>query len=66
MDKMYADNDPGYALRLAEYHRKEMETAEGAVASDEELSCVMRWLGERIERRKLERLGNLMPWHEFK
>ena len=28
MDKMYADNDPGYALRLAEYHRKEMETAE--------------------------------------
>jgi hypothetical protein len=36
------------------------------LASDSEIRVVMDWLGVRIERRKLERLGNLMPWHEFK
>ena len=25
-----------------------------------------RWLGERFERQKLEQLGSLLPWHEFK
>lgn len=45
----------------------ETETAEGvAMASDGEIRVVMDWLGVRIERRKLERLGSLMPWHEFK
>ena len=24
------------------------------------------WLGERLEAQKLERLGGLLPWHEFK
>ena len=37
----------------------EVEKAGFAKASTE-------WLGERLERRKLERLGSLMPWHEFK
>ena len=24
------------------------------------------WLCERLERQKLESLGSLLPWHEFK
>ena len=29
-------------------------------------SHAVTWVGEQWERNKLERLGSLMPWHEFK
>ena len=38
----------------------------GGEGSDELLERAVDWLGARFERCKLERLGNLMPWHEFK
>lgn len=38
----------------------------GGGGSDELLERAVDWLGARFERCKLERLGNLMPWHEFK
>lgn len=42
---------------------------EGEVYVEGSLALVSRaigWLGARLEKRKLERLGSVMPWHEFK
>ena len=42
---------------------------EGEVYVERSLAVVSRaigWLGARLEKRKLERLGSVMPWHEFK
>ena len=38
----------------------------GGTGSDELVRGAIGWIGERLEARKLERLGSLMPWHEFK
>ena len=44
----------------------DLREADGAAGSDAIVKAAVEWLGERLERRKLERLGSLMPWHEFK
>ena len=38
----------------------------GAAGGGDMVTGAVGWLGERLEKRKLERLGSLMPWHEFK
>ena len=44
----------------------DLREADGAAGSDAIVKAAVEWLGERLERGKLERLGSLMPWHEFK
>ena len=39
---------------------------DGGAGSTAIIEGAIRWLGERLEKRKLERLGSLLPWHEFK
>ena len=58
--------------RHGEQHYHEQQTGYGVeileLPGDQLERCrrVGVWLGNKLERRKLERLGSLMPWHEFK
>ena len=40
--------------------------ADGGVDGGAFAKASMEWLGLRLEKQKLESLGSLMPWHEFK
>jgi hypothetical protein len=43
-----------------------LHEVDGAVDGARFATTAVRWVAERLERRKLERLGSLLPWHEFK
>lgn len=55
-EQTYREVQTGYGVELLEYGDDERERNRR----------VGLWLGSKLERRKLERLGSLMPWHEFK
>ena len=40
--------------------------ADGGIDGGAFAKAGMEWLGLRLEKQKLESLGSLMPWHEFK
>ena len=44
----------------------ELLELDGGAGSSTMVEGAVGWLGERLEKRKLERLGGLLPWHEFK
>ena len=44
----------------------ELSQVDGAPSAEDATRTAVEWVCARFEKRKLERLGSLLPWHEFK
>ena len=55
-EQHYHEQQTGYGVELLELPGDQLERSRR----------VGLWFGNKLERRKLERLGSLMPWHEFR